>query len=335
VGRDFENVFVYVADALRLDSVPEAVKEKSERIVPTLAPAAYTPISFTSLATGRQPSNHSVRSFYDTIQRKTVLDRFENSCYFDHPDGALSQNVFKDTERTTLPDTDTPFFYLERAMETHRPYGVIGHGNKVPSDPPEYANTFEGYRKGVPKTGEHFLSHVKQLEERGILEDTLVIFTADHGELLGQKKLLRKRGGHNKPLCRKLCVVPTVFLNYDAGFERMRTVDLAPTAASLTGRKFEVEGMNLENRQPRSGETMLQINTSPLLTASATWRWRNNEWRRDRFSGAITDLATLGIDVLNPVRKKIRETRIADILRPDKDAETIIREDDELRGIDV
>ena len=309
---EFKNVYVYVSDALRYDSVPESIASEG-RTIPTLVPAAYTPISFSSLASGLSPQNHSVRSFYDTLEEETVLQRFENPCYYDHPDDSMTQNVFgRYQDPVELDEIEEPFFHVERALDTHFPYGRVPHGNDIPENPDSSGTHTERYRRGVESTESHFWRHVRELEDRGILNDTLVIFTSDHGELLGEHRLFQERHGHNMPLTRELCVVPTVFLNHDAGYERMRTIDIAPTAAALTGRDFRSDGVNLEEELPTSGRTMIQVNRKPLVAPTCRWTWEKNSWKRG-MSGVKVDAATLAMDVFQPVKKRLKNTNLGDL----------------------
>jgi hypothetical protein len=304
---EFKNIYIYVSDALRHDHVPETVASEG-KVIPTLAPGAYTPISFASLATGLSPENHSVRSFYDKIEQPTVLERFEKSCYYDHPNDTMARNVFaSETTSRELDEMQEPFLYIERALDTHEPYGQVKHGNEVPEETEEHDSIQEAYTKGVRSTEEHFWSHVEELKDRGILEDTLVVFTSDHGEFLDEKVLFRRRRGHNQPIATRVSVVPTVFLNHEGDFDHMRTIDIAPTADSLTGGEFECDGVDLTEEQPERGRTMIQINSKPLVATTCTWTWQNEAWRRG-LSGIKTDLATLAFDLLKPLKWSIKDS---------------------------
>jgi hypothetical protein len=78
------NLLIFVADSLRLDSVPESVKGEGE-MVPTLAPSLHTPVSFPSILGSVSPENHSVRDFDEVFSgHETVFDRFDNGSYYDY-----------------------------------------------------------------------------------------------------------------------------------------------------------------------------------------------------------------------------------------------------------
>ncbi|WP_434529989.1 sulfatase-like hydrolase/transferase (plasmid) [Haloarcula sp. NS06] len=78
---------------------------------------------------------------------------------------------------------------------------------------------------------------VKTLEIRNELEKTLVVFTSDHGELLGDYGGLYD---HGAPIVPELINVPLVFagagLPHGEQFDGLlSTADIAPTALSAIG----------------------------------------------------------------------------------------------------
>ncbi|MFB6203659.1 MAG: sulfatase-like hydrolase/transferase [Candidatus Nanohaloarchaea archaeon] len=337
-----KNIFIYVSDALRYDHVPKSIGEEGD-VIPTLAPAGYTPISFSSLLTGLEPRKHGVRSFHDRLEEETGMDLFRNHCYYDHPDGPMAKNVMESySGQEELGEIEQPFIHVERALDTHEPYAQIGHGNELPEEPDRSGEQEERYRGGVRSTEEHFWSHVQELKERGIYEDTLIIFTSDHGEFLGENRLFRERNAHNKPMHRELLQVPTVFLNHDTDWDRMRTTDIMPTALSIAGKEKVGEGKDLTSEEPpEKGYTMLQVNTSPLVVTGCEWNWNGEDWERGR-GGLRTDLATVALDLIDPVRSRLRHTKLADLMRPDSgvdlgrfNEEKRDEEPEELEDLDV
>lgn len=304
---DFKNIFIYVSDALRYDYIPDSIADEGN-VIPTLTPGSYTPISFTSMVTGLNPSDHNVRSFYESIEPMTFLDLFENHCYYDHPDSAMAKNIFGNyTSSKELEEMEEPFIYIERALDTHDPYGKVKHGNDIPDNRDQDGGHKELYRKGVESTEEHFWSHVSQLKEMGIYNDTLIIFTSDHGELLGKKLLFKNRYGHNKPVCRELNVGPTVFLNYENEWGRARLIDIIPTALDIIGRESleDIEGQSLRKALPEKGETMVQLNLKPPIIAKNNWYY-NDEWEPG-ISKIKTDIATVISDHTDKWKWKYRD----------------------------
>lgn len=326
---EFENVYIYVSDALRYDHVPQQLEEKG--VIETLAPAGYTPISFSSLVTGRNPGGHDVRSFYDTLETSNVFDLFDSHCYYDHPEDAMCRNVFGNyTTARELSEMEPPFFHVERALETHTPYGVIRHGNEIPEERLEGSRE-ENYREAVRRSYEHFLQHVEELKKRGVYEDTLVIFTSDHGEFLGEKKLFQTRWGHNHPVAREISVVPTIFHNHDLDADHARTIDIVPTALSLIGREIpeEMQGVDLTEEQPGKGRTVMDVNVRPDIIAGCTWHY-DEEWQPG-LSRIKTDAASVLKDLAAPLKQRLRGK---DFLEKMRDTEEETKEG-ELAHVDV
>lgn len=78
---------------------------------------------------------------------------------------------------------------------------------------------------------------VEALEERGLMDDTVLLFTSDHGDFMGQHHMVRKGMFHYDALLR----VPMIWCapGRIEGGRRVQTpgshVDLFPTLAGLTG----------------------------------------------------------------------------------------------------
>jgi arylsulfatase A-like enzyme len=89
------------------------------------------------------------------------------------------------------------------------------------------------YQQMVDKSVERFWERVDLIRERGIADDTLIIFMSDHGELLGERGLV----SHSSPSCPELVYVPTVFIHPNIGTgrrdETIGHVDLVPTVTSI------------------------------------------------------------------------------------------------------
>jgi phosphoglycerol transferase MdoB-like AlkP superfamily enzyme len=313
---EFKNIFIFVSDALRYDHIPESIAEEG-KVIPTLTPGGYTPLSFSSMATGLDPRKHSVRTFYDTLEEKTAFEEFENHSMYYHPGDAICRNIFKHVNTSIeVEDLEEPFLYLERALDTHSPYGAIKHGNEIPDDVDRSGTLEERYQRGVESAEEHFWEDVQKLKDRGVFEDTLVIFTSDHGELLNEKRVFKTRNGHNEPLGKELNVVPTVFLNYDVDWDHMRTIDILPTALALTGRTMEdIDGVDLTSSEaPLKGYSMMNITSEPRIAIGCNWKWKDDEWQQT-ISKVKTDAGTLLKDFLDPIKDTLRDNDAVKKLR--------------------
>lgn len=95
-----------------------------------------------------------------------------------------------------------------------------------------------GYYATITQLDHHVGRMLRLLRERGLYQDTLVVFTSDHGEYLGFHHLLLKNGPMYDPLVR----VP-LLVKYPAGRgpgtgpsgDLVSLTDVAPTIASVCG----------------------------------------------------------------------------------------------------
>ena len=251
---DVENVYVYVADALRWDFLPDEVANRGTA-VKTVAAGIHSPTSMASLVSGTYLPQHHVARFSDSVpgdvpnllasdDAETALINSINHVRIggDDEDDIITSTLGADGRHPdalaeVLSAADSPSFVFERGAGGHAPYGDFeGNGWEYfeeRGDVPRHQFAAE-YRRAVEKDAEWFRSRLETLAERGREEDTLVVFTSDHGELLGEHGTL----AHGPPIHPAHVYVPTVFLHPD--LERgvvtdrvCRHVDLVPTVAAL------------------------------------------------------------------------------------------------------
>ena len=246
---DAENIFVYVGDAVRWDCLPRRIAERGT-VRRTVASSIHSPASFASLVTGLHPPSHGVHSFTHTLEPSIsrLFDlngyetRFVNSV---REQGNSADPIF--AVLGVEPDHDEPFADLSKrfAVMERGPGGHAPYDRRIETAP-EYFQTRRGtdtstirseYRSSVAADADLFERRLTELEERGVLDDTLVVYTSDHGELVGEGGML----GHNAPMRPELVYVPSVFIhpNLPTGRERsdepFRHVDLLPTVLAALG----------------------------------------------------------------------------------------------------
>jgi hypothetical protein len=295
---EFKNIFIFVSDALNYNYVPEEIVKKSKSgKIRTLAPSHHSPKSFASLVSGLSVESHSVRDFGQYLEEDTIFDFFDNSNLFDHKSSVIKE-MLRQTSNPDIRDMEEPFVWIERAMETHEPYGLLEHGNDIPEgfqNDGEYFSNFQDkelrqrYEEACQKMKEHFFEHVNYLKEEGLYEDTLIIFTSDHGEILGEKIWGRKRYGHNNPACREIAEVPTVFYNQGIESDHMRTIDIIPTALSIMEKEWmlKTDGVDIRNEKPELGNCP----TAEYLF-NLEWKWNGQNWclkNTSKFKAIIED----------------------------------------------
>jgi hypothetical protein len=155
---------------------------------------------------------------------------------------------------------------------------------------PDERELLRQYRTGVSESVDRFHDRLNLLRERGLLERTLVIFTSDHGELLGEYGGFV---GHAFPAVPELVHVPTVFIHPDLPAAERRTdhvchVDFVPTvidlltevtflmdAESLDGHSlmdsFPVDRLSYTHAHVPAAEPFRDTILDPIYLAPSIW----------------------------------------------------------------
>jgi len=292
-----DNVLIYVSDSLRRDSLPSAVREMgvSGRGIAT---STFTASGYPSILTGTYPSTHRVWNFQDSLAGPPdLLTHYDQSGIdathvwqnVDDPAKKPPLRIPGETEETTIEDLRSPFVLVVHDRGGHMIYGRRDEEDRW-STHSEFFEEFRGdperierrYREGVDQSVEYFQTILETLRARDELANTLVVFTSDHGELLGEY------GGvysHGVPLVPELVEVPVVFAG--AGLPRnerlagiLSTADVAPTALSALG----VEPTGTEGRD------LWRRRIPPeRVVRTEVWKQTSYPLTRYRASGAWTD----------------------------------------------
>jgi len=275
-SQGIENVVIFVCDALRWDYAPEEVMEMGLTFK-TIASSLHTGASFPSMVSGLYPPKHGVETWEDVLSRdsrgllslssSTVSLRC-HTMWASPPGRSPLHHLLRNPPEIPLNDICAPFIYIEDDKGGHCPYG-LSLGEVGEAGCPEFFSEYgkEGreeltsqYRKGLQHSVGRFIERLRTLDDRGLLEKTLVIFTSDHGELLGEYGGLT---AHGRPCCPELVYVPTILTH--PSLKRggvvsggvVRHVDFFPTIAALLGRDlpYDVDGVNLlaRDRLPNQG----------------------------------------------------------------------------------
>jgi len=266
-----ENVVLFVSDALRRDFLPSTVAELGVT-ARAVAPSTYTASALPSLTTGQYPAGHEVWTFEDRLPATPpLLSPPSGSVGFDAetvwtelpPQEKPPLRIHRLSTERTLADLSSPFTYVVHDVGPHAPYGFE---NGVFESTKAYFRDFESrrpqlvelYREDCRNSARRFLDIYSQLADRGELQDTLIVFTSDHGQCLGETTT-GGRFGHGHPMCPETLEIPVVFAG--AGLpngERYDTllsgVDIAPTLLGAQGRRVPtgIDGIDLWNETPPS-----------------------------------------------------------------------------------
>jgi len=120
---------------------------------------------------------------------------------------------------------ETGFFGWVHYFDVHEPRNA----------PRDLLDDHDEYTAAMMRVDDHIGELQDELEARGIADETLVVFTGDHGEALGEHGYT----GHGRTLYDEEINVPLAF-DHDALPDRqvdtqVRTIDILPTLLALVG----------------------------------------------------------------------------------------------------
>lgn len=246
-----QNVVLFIADSTRPDAVPQSLRERGVS-VDTIAPSTFTGSSVPSILGGNYPSEHKVWGFDGQVRRQPALVRRGPSfgmeaptIWLDLPPEEKPPLRTNDiTDSRSLDELDPPFVYVNHDKGDHAPYGQsFEEVDSAAASYREHVGATEelraAYERGVEQSVRRFESLLAELRDRSLLDETLVVFTSDHGELLGEAEYGGVYG-HGLPMVPPVVAVPTVFLG--AGLPggrrlegKISGVDIAPTLLGALG----------------------------------------------------------------------------------------------------
>lgn len=264
-----KNVYLFIADSVRAQTMGDRVASLgvSGRAI---APSTFTGSSWPSILSGMYPTSHRVWDFQDRLARRPLIMRGPENLALDAgtiwtelpPDQKPPFKIIGATqdEARSLLDTEPPFICIEHHKGGHAPYGFPfdefeSVAEFYESHRPSVHELPHLYEKGVKDAEDTFLQSVEYLDEECLLDDTLVIFTSDHGEALGEPR----NGmaiGHGHPMTPDVVNVPVVFAGAGLPDTELGSVisgtDIAPTSlrALNRGRARRSDGTELWTSTP-------------------------------------------------------------------------------------
>lgn len=144
------------------------------------------------------------------------------------------------------------------------------------------------------------------LDEQGLADDTLVIVTSDHGELLGDHGLWMKGPFHYEQLARVpfLAMGPGIAHGAEVG-NLASLVDIAPTCLAAAGIAFDAaatDGIDLASQHRGRDDTVLCetiLDWQRLICRSVIGARHKMNWYADRPFGELFDLEADPDEVVN------------------------------------
>lgn len=269
--QKIDNIVIFVCDSLRWDYTPSSISN-SGLTIKTIASSLYTASSFPSMISGLYPPKTGVNTWEDKLPKATQgllnLDHHTSSLWCETtwtnlpPDKSAIHNILGNPKGISLEEIEPPFIYIEDDKGGHCPYG-FPFGEYMGGGCPEFFREYgkkgikaliNQYKNGIEQSVNQFKKRIETLEKRKLIQDTLIIFTSDHGELLGEYGGLTY---HNRPPCPELVYVPTIFIHPSLKSQTDKDnvishVDLFPTISSILGQEvfYQMDGTNLLQNRP-------------------------------------------------------------------------------------
>lgn len=225
----------------------------------TISPFAERHTSLWFLAGFNEIHNHIGKGGDEEAQEVTPIvmkwidDNAEKDNWFLHVNFWDPHTPYRAPEEFGNPFKDDPIpeWLTEEVHSGHtklagphtaRDNGMY-HGNPMPNFPRQVndvcdmeklRNCIDGYDCGIRFMDEHIGKILDLLEQKGILEDTAIIVTSDHGENFGELGIYSEHGTADNITCRIPMIIKWPGMkkgHVDNGFHY--NIDLAPTLSEI------------------------------------------------------------------------------------------------------
>lgn len=331
---NIENIVIFTADSLRWDYLPQSVHTLGVSLK-TVSQSTYSPPSFATIATGLYPQQHGVTHWTHRVKDgvSTIFDlnSYKGSFYQHNDVGDRMYDILEVENSQPLSSLEPPFVYLERNMMTHLPFNKNDSQVKSGEDAncyfervgSDWEKLRSDYRRCTTQVADIFEARINELEDRDLLDETLIIFTSDHGELLGEYGDV----AHTSPACPELVYVPTVLihpeidkyaLSINTETEIIEHTDLVTTIYSaLDVPPKQTAGTDLlqDKRKHPFGYNYVNANRwgKTFYAADSLW-WRNSGFAFQSNSRAVR-MAYLLYRLLNGWERSSLRRNIPELLK--------------------
>jgi len=334
---EVENIVLYVADAVRFDAAAERLSDIG-RTHKSIAASLHTPTSFASILTGTHPPTHQISWFGQPVpdERRSIFDIEAPKATLSNKEGELNNSIrlmFPASVPSSLESQieNPPFLHVVRGPGGHAPFDGFNIDTFEFSD--ENANEYliknagnaakmeSDYERAVDQSVSNFQSVVNRVHSDVDSEKTLLIYTSDHGELLGEHGMI----SHGHVACPELVYVPTTLVHpsLEPGMDEtvLRHVDILPTILDALGRtpwpvlegtpRSELDnstiGYNHFSKQFTSTLLSGHLDVNFVKTVESIWSGDGGHVFNE--SGAFSDLmAFLGLLLKSPKGHHMRQS---------------------------
>ncbi len=206
---------------------------------------------FSKLDDRDRPFTFTTRKIWDQLDKKLkalFIDRIWKRI---SPAGSMDSPYINALARKYLDKNygKDSFFLWLHYMDVHGPYWGDLRPAKVAKGEEEFDKEkyLTGYYKSIKHFDLYFKDLINYLEEKGVLEDTMIVLTSDHGELFGEHGMT----SHPGKLFDELLHIPLAF--YHPSFKSRRTdnlvgnIDIGATILDILGLEVpeEFDGVSL------------------------------------------------------------------------------------------
>lgn len=292
------------------------LRKKGVSFLNTVSSAPLTPISHATIFTGLQPYNHGIRHLFkesihenvDTLAAMLKRSGYQTGAIVSCPGmnswyGFSKGFDYYDDEIPLLPDGTNALetvdvklrgralkrapLVVERAkqwvdsIDTTQPFALLMHFFDAhwPYEAPEVFAGKNAYEEEVGYSDHYLSTFMDELEERGLLDNTLIACFSDHGEDLDGLYENDKGGealghpeefGHGNLLYEQTQKVPLIICDdsLPSGVDidtQVRLVDVTPTIVSLLDIKSDVKFDGIDLRPAIEGKHVELIGYSETM----------------------------------------------------------------------
>ncbi len=259
----------------------DALAQKSIYFINTFSQSDWTRPSIASIFTSTYPSTHKIihtwnllPNVFMTLAEYLRDEDFLNASFIANLNAGAQANLQQGFDflyatgngddrgfikKELLPWIDnyknSNFFIYVHTMEPHEPYDNSPREFYIfPSkeERSESQSKIDLYDAEIRFADDQFYQVIKKLEEHGLLENTLIILTADHGEAFGEHDNYWEHGGshlYNEVIRVPLIIYHSSLNDYRGAYsENVMSIDIMPTILDFLGEKTRdkyIQGLSL------------------------------------------------------------------------------------------
>lgn len=267
-----------------------------------------------------QPVPKDRRQGFDYWKVREVTHDYNNSFYFDENDQKhywKGYDAFSQTDSAISyikKNKDNPFFFMLSWGPPHNPYHTAPEEYRKLYDPSKITlrpNVPEEFQDSARQIIADYYAHITALdksmgdildavEKAGLSDNTIIVFTSEHGDMLFSKGVLRKQRPYDESI-----KVP-MLIRYPDKLSKPRTIkgpintpDLLPTLLGLSGIKVpkSVEGTDFSKSLIQGKDISNDGALIMLPVPFHEWQFMNGG---REFRGIRTDRYTYVKDLIGP-----------------------------------